>query len=115
MAADSPITTLKNLFLRFFTRSSRAYYEAIAKERRKKSRFDRYDARYEWFLYVSNGKKTILGLAATVTSLVGVIGQTGVDAFNAWIATYAGGTDRLSDEAIKALEDWYNTYLKPLS
>jgi hypothetical protein len=117
MATASGISILKNLFLKFFNSlkvdnkselskyrfNDRAYAREAAKLR--EARLKAYE----------NGKATILGLAATVTSLAGVIGQPGVDAFNEWIATYAGGTGPITSEAVKALQAWYNQYLKPLT
>jgi hypothetical protein len=115
MATESGISILKKLFKNFFERSSRDYYEKIEKEKIKKNRFSStYSGRSEWISYLNRGKQVVLGLAATVTSLTGVIGQPGVDAFNEWIATYAGGTGPITSEAVTALQKWYDQYLKPL-
>jgi len=116
MATESSISILKKLFLTFFERSSRDYYEKIEKNLRKtKGKFNNYEGRSEWVKYLLRGKQVVLGLSTTVTSLADVIGQPGVAAFNVWIATYAGGTEALTQEAVKALQAWYNQYLKPLT
>ena len=110
--ADSPISILKKLFTDFFQRMDRGYYDKIFKT---KGRFSNYDPKKEWYLYTQASKATVLGIAQSVTSLGSVIGQTGVDAFNTWLATYAVGDGALSQEALTELKKWYDQYLKPLS
>lgn len=118
MAAESPISLLKRLFLSFFSKMVRPDGNSRKYENRFSGGVDRkaYEsALNEWKKYTKNSKATVLKLAATVTSLVDVIGQAGVDEFNTWIATYAGGTGAVTTDGLKALQDWYNKYLKPLS
>jgi len=117
MAADSPITLLKRLFLSFFEKIK----EPSGKERKYRIGAENFDERRyradrkTWQAYKESSKATILGLNDTVVSLSDVIGQAGIDAWNTWIATYAGGTGAITSEGLKALKDWYDTYLKPLS
>lgn len=117
MATESPISLLKSFFITFF--------RTITKPQKKdydRSRFGSSQgemaykkALLAWSDYVKNSKGLILSYSPTVTSLVDVIGQEGVNAFNTWIETYASGTGPVPTDGLKALQDWYNKYLKPLS
>ena len=132
MATDNPITLLKNLFLSFFQKMTPGYWTNPEGKGRgfsfDKSDFERTGgtarilnaagkakARKYYDAYKNTSKATILGLNDTVLSLVSVIGQAGIDAWNTWISTYAGGTGEISRDGLKALQDWYNQYLKPLN
>jgi hypothetical protein len=123
--ADNQIAVLKNLFSTFFSKMTLKYWEDNAKRDKRNlvrtggsgeilTPAGKQAARAAWIAYTDNSKSTVLGLSATVTSLAGVIGQPGISAFNVWIATYAGGTGALTQEAVKALQAWYNQYLNSL-
>jgi hypothetical protein len=112
MTAETTVSILKRLFLNFFERMDPAYYSNIARTRGK---FSSYDPKFERFRYASRSKSIVIGFSATINFLANVIGQAGVDAFNSWLGTYAGGTGALTSEALRALRAWYDTYLKPLS
>jgi len=120
--ADNQIAVLKNLFSTFFNKMTLKYWEDAAKKDKRNLGFEdallpsgKAKARAAWIAYKDNSKSTVLGFASSVTSLVGVIGQSGVDAFNTLITTYAGGTGPLTTDAVNALQKWYNQYLNPLS
>ena len=127
---DSPITLLKNLFLSFFQKMTPGYWTNPEGKGRgfsfNKSDFEkgmrlrlnaagRAKAKTYYDAYKNTSTATILGFNDTVLSLVSVIGQAGIDAWNTWISTYAGGTGEISRDGLKALQDWYNQYLKPLN
>lgn len=117
MASESPISLLKNLFLTFFKKIVPPVFKDYYKSKEGTSSEERAyrNAKSAWSQYNKASKSLLLSYASSVSSLVGVIGQPGVDAFNTWLATYAVGDGALTPEAIKALKTWYDQYLKPLS
>lgn len=121
MAVESPIKILKNLFLKFFSDMAKPNEKKIENAYRfassSSSSIAYSKAIRTWEEYKKKSKSLIFSYSATVKSMVGMIGQEGVDSFDAWVKIYAtpSSPNELSSTAVADLKKWYDKYLKPLS